>query len=116
MMEEKDFLVQIRRINEKVDIGTEFPGWKKSIQFIAKNGEKEIPFYFSVDGTKIVEVARGKMPKADVIIEGSQKSVTDLFEGTLTIIGAFITKELSITGTIGDALGANVLIQAARVF
>lgn len=116
MMEEKDFLVQIRRINKKVDIGTEFPGWKKSIQFIVKNGKKEIPFYFSVDGTKIVKVARGKMPKADVVIEGSQKAVSDLFKGNLPIIGAFITKEVTITGSIGDALGANVLIQAARVF
>jgi hypothetical protein len=42
--------------------------------------------------------------------------MSNLFQGELTVIGAFITKELSITGAIGDAIGANVLIQAARVF
>jgi putative sterol carrier protein len=116
MMQEKDFLAQIRKINKKVDIDTEFPDWKKSVQFIVKKGKQEIPFYFSVDGKKVAKVAKGKLPKADLIIEGSQKSLADLFEGKLTIVGAFITKELSITGTIGDAVGANVLIQAARVF
>jgi putative sterol carrier protein len=116
MMEEKDFLAQVRKINEKVDIGTEFPGWKKSVQFIVKQGSKEISFYFLTDGKKVTKVDKGKLTKADVTLEGSQEAVSNLFEGNLSIVGAFITKELTIAGTIGDAVGANVLIQAARVF
>lgn len=116
MMQEKDFLTQIRKINKKVDIDTEFPDWTKTVQFIAKKGKEEIPFYFSVDGKKVAKVAKGRAKTADVVIEGSQKSLSNLFEGNLTVIGAFITKELAITGAVGDAIGANVLIQAARVF
>jgi len=116
MMQEKDFLAQIRQINKKVDIDTEFPNWTRTVQFVVKKGKAEMPFYFSVDGKKVIKVAKGKVTQADVVIEGSQKSMSNLFRGELTVIGAFITKELSITGAIGDAIGANVLIQAARVF
>jgi putative sterol carrier protein len=116
MMQEKDFLAQIRQINKKVDIDTEFPDWTRTVQFVVKKRKAEMPFYFSVDGKKVIKVAKGKVSQADVVIEGSQKSMSNLFQGGLTVIGAFITKELSITGAIGDAIGANVLIQAARVF
>lgn len=116
MMEEKDFLTQIKAINNKVDIDTEFPDWKKSIQFKVKGEKGDFSFYFVVDGKKVSEVASGELPMADVVVAGSQKALTDLFEGNLAMIGAFITKELDIRGAVGDAVGANVLIQAARVF
>lgn len=116
MMEEKDFLAQIRAINNKVDIDTEFPDWKKSVQFKVNGENGDFAFYFVVDGKKISEAASGELPEADVIIEGSQKALSELFEGNLAMIGAFITQEVNIRGTVGDAVGANVLIQAARVF
>lgn len=116
MMEEKDFLAQIKAINNKVDIDTEFPDWKKSVQFKVKGENGGFSFYFAVDGKKVSEVASGELPEADVVIEGSQEAMGDLFEGNLAMIGAFITKELDIRGAVGDAVAANVLIQAARVF
>lgn len=115
MMQEKDFLAQIEKINKKVDIDTEFPDWKRSIQFIVK-GEKDFSFYFVVDGKKVSKVGSGELPKADVYIEGKQELISNVFKGELAMIGAFITNELTIRGAIGDAVGANVLIQAARVF
>jgi len=116
MMEEKDFIAQIQKINEKVDIDTEFPDWKRSVQFVVKNGEKEKAFYFVTDGTKVSKVDKGKIDKPDITIEGTQEAMSKLFEGKLAIVEAFITKELGINGAIGDAIGANVLIQATRVF
>ena len=115
MMQKKDFLTQLEKINKKVDINMEFPDWKRSIQFIVK-GKKDFSFHFVVDGKKVSKVAEGDLPKADVYIEGKQESISNLFKGDLAMIGAFITQELTIRGAIGDAVGANVLIQAARVF
>ena len=115
MMQKKDFLVQLEKINDKVDIDTEFPDWKKSIQFVVK-GEKGFSFYFVVDGKRVSKVGEGVLPQADVYIEGTQEALSNLFQGKLAMIGAFITQELTIRGKVGDAVGANVLIQAARVF
>ncbi|MEW6410757.1 MAG: SCP2 sterol-binding domain-containing protein [Nitrospirota bacterium] len=111
----KRYLAQIRKINEKVNLDEEFPDWNKSVQFIIKNST-ETAFYFVVDGGKVSKVEQGKLDKADVIIEGKPEAMQRLFDGEIPIIGAFITKELTITGPIGDAIGAKVLLEAARIF
>lgn len=125
MMSVNDFLSQIKEINEKVDLDSEFPDWNKTVQFnIRGNGgtpdvcpSPEIgSFYFEVNGGRVVKAETGKPGKADVILEGSNEALSNLFEGKLTIIEAFITKEITVKGTIGDAVGANVLLQAARTF
>ena len=125
MMGVNDFLSQIKKINEKVDLDSEFPDWNKTVQFnIRGNGgttavcpPPEIgSFFFEVNGGRVVKAEMGKPGKADVILEGSNEALSNLFEGKLTIIEAFITKEVTITGAVGDAIGANVLLQAARTF
>lgn len=112
------FLTQIRKINDKVDLDTEFPDWNKSVQFIIRDtqGEEEKAFYFVVDGGKVAKADDGKLKEADVTIEGTAEAMSNLFDGELPVVGAFITKELVIKGTVGDAVGANVLLQAARTF
>lgn len=124
MMSVNDFLSQIKKINEKVDLDTEFPDWDKTVQFnIRGNGPAAtcppaeiLSFYFEVDRGRVVKAETGKPSKADVILEGSNEAMSNLFEGKLTIIEAFITKEVTVTGAVGDAVGANVLLQAARTF
>jgi len=115
---EDKFLSQIRKINKKVDLDTEFPDWNKSVQFIIRNskGEEVKAVYFVVDRGKVAKTGKGKLKVADVTIEGSAKAMSNLFNGELPVVGAFITKELIIKGTVGDAVGANVLLQAARTF
>ena len=118
-MKEERFLSQIRKINEKVDLKTEFPGWNKSIQFNVVEtgkGNGEASFYFVVEGGRVSKVDKGKLTNPDVTIEGSAQAMSKLFEGIIPIVGAFITKELTIKGAVGDAVGANVLLQAARTF
>lgn len=116
MMNENDFLRQIKQINQKIDIDTEFPDWKKKVQFIAKSNERDLPFYFETDGKKVVTVASGKLIEADVTIEGNQEDLSRLFEGNLSLLEGYIIGNLNITGPFGDATGAHVLIQGARIF
>lgn len=111
----EEFLCQIRKISGKVDLSDEFPDWNKTVQFNVK-GDPELSFYFVVRDNKLAEVATGKLANPDVVLEGDHQAMTDLFAGRLPVIGAFITKKLTITGAIGDAVGANVLLQAARIF
>lgn len=108
-----NFLDQIKKINEKVDIDNEFPDWNKTVQFKIKNDDA---FYFTVHNGMVSQVAAGTTANPDVTIEGELKDMEDLFEGRLAIVGGFICKNLKITGAVGDAIGANVLIQAARIF
>ena len=77
---------------------------------------EERAFYFVVDGGKVTKANNGKLGEADVSIEGTADAMTNLFEGELAIVGAFITKELVIKGNVGDAVWANVLLQASRTF
>ncbi len=118
LSDDKKFLSQIQKINDKVDLSTEFPDWNKAVQFIIKNtqGEDEMSFYFVVDGGKVAKADVGKLNEADVTIEGNAEAMSNLFDGELPVVGAFITKQLVIKGTIGDAVGVNVLLQAARTF
>lgn len=111
---EKRFLAQIRKIDKKVDLDSEFPDWNKSVQFNIK--DEGISFYFVVDRGKVAKAERGTLASPDVVIEGNAHAMADFFDGKLPVIGAFITKELTITGAIGDALGAKVLLDAARIF
>ena len=112
-MEER-FLALIRKIDEKVDLDSEFPDWNKSVQFNIK--DKAISFYFVVARGKIGKAEKGTLPSPDVIIEGDALAISDFFDGKLPLVAAFITKKLTITGSIGDALGAKVLLGAARIF
>jgi putative sterol carrier protein len=114
MTMEERFLAQIRKIDEKVDLDNEFPDWNKSIQFKIK--EKGLSFYFVVDRGKVAKAEKGTLTNPDVTIEGNAEAISDFFDGKIPVIGAFITKELTITGAIGDALGAKVLLDAARIF
>jgi putative sterol carrier protein len=118
LSDNKKFLTQIQKINDKVDLDTEFPDWNKAVQFIIKNtqGEDEMSFYFVVEGGKVAKADNGKLPVADVTIEGNAEAMSNLFDGELPVVGAFITKQLVIKGTVGDAVGVNVLLQAARTF
>jgi len=43
-------------------------------------------------------------------------AMSALFNGEISIVGAFITKQISVEGAIGDALGAKVLLEAVRVY
>ncbi len=118
LSDDKKFLAQIQKINDKVDLNTEMPDWNKAVQFIIKNtqGEDERSFYFVIDGGTVVKADNGKLNEADVTIEGNAEAMSNLFDGELPVVGAFITKQLVIKGTIGDAVGVNVLLQAARTF
>lgn len=107
------FLDQIKKIDKKVKLNEEFPEWNKSVQFLVQNGT---PFYFVVKDGKVSKFGEGKINNPDVTIQGDLNFIERLFEGELSIIGGHITKKLIINGRIGDAIGANVLIQAARVF
>lgn len=109
------YLSQIRKINEKIDLKTEFPDWKKSVQFNVTDVDNGA-FYFVADGQKISKIGEGKLDSADVTIEGTDKAMAAMFGGDISIVGAFITKDLTIQGTIGDALGAKVLLEAVRVY
>jgi len=106
------FLSQINKINKKVDLDNEFPDWNKAVQFITEGGS----FFFVVDNGKVSHVDTGEIDSPDVTIKGDAQSISDLFDGKISIIGGFITKKLKIDGPVGDAIGANVLIQAARLF
>ena len=112
-MEER-FLAQIKDIEKKVDLDNEFPDWNKSVQFKIK--DKDLPFYFVVAKGKVAKAEKGILAHPDVTIEGDAQAISNFFDGKLSVIGAFITKELTITGAIGDALGAKVLLDAARIF
>ena len=107
------YLSQLNKINEKVDLDNEFPDWNKAVQFITEGGDS---FFFVVDNGKVSQVDTGKLDIPDITITGDAQSISDLFEGRLSIIGGFITKKLQINGSVGDAVGANALIQAARLF
>ena len=109
------YLSQIRKINEKIDLATEFPDWNKSVQFRVTDIDKG-SFYFIADDGRIAEIGEGQIKDPDVTIEGSDKAMGALFNGEISIVGGFITKELSVQGAIGDALGAKVLLEAVRVY
>jgi len=111
-------LAQIAKINEKVDLDTEFPDWNKSVQFIVHNtsGGEDFSCFFIVKDGKVARSGSGLIDEADVTIEGPVGVIDDLFNGDLPVIGAVITKKMIIKGRIGDAVGANVLLQAARTF
>lgn len=117
-LDEGRLLRQIEKINEKVDLSNEFPNWNKSVQFIVKGSswEDESAFFFAIEDGKVTRSGSGKLDEADVTIEGSAEAINNLFNGELPVIGAFITKQLIIKGKVGDAVGANVLLQAARTF
>jgi putative sterol carrier protein len=109
------YLSQIMQINEKIDLDTEFPDWNKSVQFVVTDfdgGE----FYFTTNKGKVAKVEQGKLANPDVTIEGTSIAMSDLFDGNVSIVGAFITKQVTIKGAIGDALGAKVLLDAVRVY
>lgn len=113
----ENYIDQINKINEKVDLSTEFPNWEKSVQFKIKDGESKVgSLYFVVRDDKVAEVKEGELSEADVTIEGNAESIEKLFDGSLPVIGAFITKELTIQGNVGDAVAAKVLLDAARLF
>jgi len=107
------YLNQIRLIDQKVDLDSEFPDWNKAVQFVI---DGEPAFYFVVQDGTLTKAQAGEYPNPDVTIKGSSQAISDLFDGKMAVVGGFITKELAIEGKVGDAIGANVLIQAARVF
>ena len=109
------YLSQIRQINEKIDLDTEFPDWNKSVQFIVTDLDGG-GFYFTTNGGKVTQAEEGKLANPDVTIEGTSGAMSDLFDGNVSIVGAFITKQVTIKGAIGDALGAKVLLDAVRVY
>ena len=111
-MDSEKYLSRLTKISEKVDLDSEFPDWNKAVQFITEEGSS---FFFVVDHGKVTEVGDGKFNAPDVTITGDAHSISDMFEGKLSVIGGFITKKLHIDGSVGDAVGANVLIQAARI-
>ncbi len=113
MMEK--YLSQISKINQKVDLETEFPDWDKSVQFNITDVDKGA-FYFVAKGGKIAEFGEGTIKNPDVSINGTDSNMSALFNGETTIVGAVITKQLSVDGAIGDALGAKVLLEAVRVY
>ena len=98
LSDDKKFLNQIRKSNDKVDLSTEFPDWNKAVQFIVKNtqGEDEMSFYFVIDGGKVAKADNGKLNEADVTIEGNAEAMSNLFDGELPVVGAFITKQLVV--------------------
>lgn len=109
------YLSQIRQINGKIDLDTEFPDWNKSVQFVVTDSDKGA-FYFTTAGGKVTHAEEGTLANPDVTIEGTDSAMTELFEGNISIVGAFITKQVTIKGAIGDALGAKILLDAVRVF
>lgn len=110
-----NYLVQLRKINEKIDLDTEFPDWNKSVQFVVTDSD-DAAFYFITNQGKVTQIEQGMLTKPDVTIEGTSSAISDLFEGNVSIVGAFITKQVEIKGPIGDALGAKVLLDAVRVY
>ena len=109
------YLEQIRKINQKIDLDTEFPDWNKSVQFKVSDVD-DGAFYFVANGGRITDVKQGLLSAPDVTIEGRDDVMEAMFKGEISIVGAFITKELTIQGAIGDALGAKVLLEAVRVY
>jgi|GEM_PF-6675253 putative sterol carrier protein len=109
------YLSQIRKINGTIDLDTEFPDWNKSVQFIVTDNDGGA-FYFKTEAGKVTQADEGLLVNPDVTIEGTNGAISDLFDGNVSIVGAFITKQVTIKGPIGDALGAKVLLDAVRVY
>jgi hypothetical protein len=117
------YLEHIRKIDQKVDLSTEFPGWSKKVQFNVRecgcglNGADKVNhFYFEVKDGKVARAGEGELEGAEVTLDGEPKAIAGLFEGTMSVVGAFITKDLTITGSVGDAVGVKVLLDAVRIF
>ena len=117
------YLDHIRKIDQKVDLSTEFPGWEKKVQFNVREcgcgpkGEDKVNhFYFVVKDGKVAKSGEGELQGAEITLEGEPKAIAGLFDGSLSVVGAFITKDLTIKGSVGDAVGVKVLLDAVRIF
>ena len=117
------YLEQIKIIDQKVDLNTEFPGWNKTVQINVRecgcglHGEDKVTsIYFVVKDGKVAESDEGEYVNPEVLIDGEPKAIEGLFDGSLSVIGAFITKDLKIQGSVGDAIAVKVLLDAARLF
>ena len=107
------YLDQLNLINKKVDLDEEFPDWDKRVQFIL---DDDSGFHFITRDGQVTKVDEGILDRPDVVIKSDNETMSLLFAGKVAIIGGWITQKIKIEGKIGDAIGANVLIQAARVF
>lgn len=119
----ESYLEHIRKIDQKVDLGTEFPGWERKVQFNVREcgcgpkGEDKVNhFYFEVKGGKVVKSGEGELEGAQVTLDGEPQAIAGLFDGSLSVVGAFITKDLTVKGSVGDAVGVKVLLDAVRIF
>jgi putative sterol carrier protein len=113
----ENYIEQIKKINDKVDLSVEFPNWNKSVQFKIKDEKDNVSsLYFVVKNGKVEKAAVGELADAEVVIEGNSKAIGQLFDGSLPVTGAFITKEITVHGNVGDAVAAKVLLDAARLF
>jgi putative sterol carrier protein len=119
----EQYLEQIKKIDQKVELNIEFPDWNRTVQINVRecgcgiDGEDKVTsMYFVVKKGKVAETGEGEFYNADVVLDGEPPAIEGLFNGSLSVVGAFITKDLTIEGSVGDAVAVKVLLDAARLF